>query len=130
MYLPRRLADGQPAQAIALAELARAGRLVVYTGAGLSRSEPTGLPSGAEVAYLAHARLSALFSEMPVCDAHDLTSVADAVASLPGGLAALRETVVRVAEFTTAAPNYGHRILAVLLLEGVVSALTTNWDDC
>ena len=130
MYEPRPLADGQPAHPVALAALGRAGRLVIYAGAGLSRAQPTELPSGPEVANKTYRRLARLLPTMPSCNEYDLTSVADAVASLDGGLPALRETVVKVGEFTTATPNYGHEALALLLLEGAVSVLTTNWDDC
>lgn len=130
MYKPRRIADGQPPHMVALAELGRNGRLVIYAGAGLSRAKPTELPSGPEVASRTYQRLAHLLPAMPSCDEHDLTSVADAVASLAGGLPALRETVVKVVEFTTATPNYGHRALALLLLEGAAKVLTTNWDDC
>jgi hypothetical protein len=130
MYKPRRLADGQSPHPVALAALGRDRRLVIYAGAGLSRAEPTGLPSGPEVASRTYERLARLLPAIPACDAHDLTAVADAVASLAGGLPALRETVVDVVEFTTAAPNYGHQALALLLLEGLVKVLTTNWDDC
>lgn len=115
---------------MALAALGRDRRLVIYVGAGLSRAEPTDLPSGPEVASRTYERLARLLPAIPTCDEHDLTSVADAVASLAGGLPALRETVVNVVEFTTAAPNYGHQALALLLLEGLVMVLTTNWDDC
>ena len=130
MYKPRRLAEGQSPHSVALAALGRDHRLVIYAGAGLSRAEPTGLPSGPEVARRTYDRLARLLPEIPACDQRDLTSVADAVASLAGGLTALRETVVDVVEFTTAAPNYGHQALALLLLEGLVKVLTTNWDDC
>ena len=47
-----------------------------------------------------------------------------------GGIDALRNTVVQVAEFTSADSNYGHRVLALLLLEGAIDVLTTNWDTC
>lgn len=130
MYQPRLLAEGLPPYAVGLVEFARSGRLVIYVGAGLSRAEPTGLPSGADIAHTTYQQLSALFNEMPDCDEHDLTSVANAVAGLPGAMDALRETVVGAAEFTAATPNYGHKILAMLLLEGLVTVLTTNWDDC
>jgi hypothetical protein len=115
---------------VALAALGRDRRLVIYAGAGLSRAEPTGLPSGPEVASRTYERLARLLPAIPTCDEDDLTSVADAIASLAGGLPALRETVVNVVEFTTAVPNYGHQALALLLLEGLVKVLTTNWDDC
>src|SRR5450755_2652580 len=50
MYQPRLLMDGQSPHAVGLAALARNGRLVIYAGAGLSRAQPSDLPSGAQVA--------------------------------------------------------------------------------
>lgn len=130
MYAPQPLAGGQPPQAVALASLARIGRLVVYAGAGLSRAEPSDIPVGAEIARRTYQRLAAIFDSIPPCNENDLTSVADNVASLDGGIDALRNTVVQVAEFTSADSNYGHKVLALLLLEGAIDVLTTNWDDC
>ena len=129
-HTPAAVDEGVPAYAVALAEQGRAGRLVVYAGAGLSRAEPAGLPSGAEVAKGLHHRLREAFPVLDDIDETDLTGVADAVAALDNGEDALRFTAAQVAEFTTAKPTYGHRVLALLLLEGIVDALTTNWDDC
>ena len=52
------------------------------------------------------------------------------MAALENGTETLRKTAVAVADFTRAAPNFSHRILALLLLEGATVAITTNWDDC
>lgn len=125
------MTSGVPAYAIALAERARSrGRVAIYAGAGISVSQPTGLPTGASLAQVIHAILRTAFSSLEGVEAADLTAVADAVASLAGGGAALRETAARAAEFRTATPSYGHRMIALLLLEGVIDVLTTNWDDC
>jgi hypothetical protein len=123
---------GQPPYAVALADVAKNGRLVVYTGAGLSRGHPTDIPAGAEVARRCHERLVNLLGAdaLDGADPSNLTSVADVVAALDGGLDLLRRTAVGVAEFTTADPNFGHEALALLLLEGLVLTITTNWDDC
>lgn len=129
-YQGATIGAGVPPYAVALAERGRAGRLVIYAGAGLSRAEPAGLPSGAEVAERIYHRLHEAFPEIAGCDPRDLPAVADAVVALPNGEEALRLTAVRVAEFTTATPTYGHRVLALLLLEGVLDVLTTNWDNC
>jgi hypothetical protein len=93
-------------------------------------AQPTGLPSGAALAETIWGRLRTAFPILDGVDASDLTAVADAVATLPGGEDALRETAARSAEFRTARPSYGHQVIAHLLLEGVVDVLTTNWDDC
>ncbi|MGC5172099.1 SIR2 family protein [Microbacterium sp. DT81.1] len=76
------------------------------------------------------ARLSPAFPILDDIDATDLPAVADAIAGLEGGESALLQAIVGVAEFTTATPNYAHKLLSVLMLEGVVDVLTTNWDNC
>jgi hypothetical protein len=130
LYKPKRIADGIPPYAVALAEIGRAGRLAIYAGAGLSLAEPAGLPTGPMVAKRLYERLQGAFPQIEDVDPEDLTAVADAVAALESGEDALRFTVVEVAEFTSAVPTYGHQVLALLVLEGVVDVLTTNWDDC
>lgn len=132
MYDAGPIGGGQLPYSLALADVAQHGRLVIYTGAGLSRDDPTGIPPGAEVARRCHGRLADLLGDGALEDANpsNLTSVADAVAALDGGLDLLRRTAVGVAEFTTADSNFGHEVLALLLLEGLVVAITTNWDDC
>ncbi len=77
-----------------------------------------------------HARLKAAFPVLDSIDEGDLVAMSDAIAALAGGEEALRLTAVEAAEFTTAAPTYGHAVLAALLLEGVLDVLTTNWDNC
>ncbi len=127
---PAAIDSGLPAYAVATAQRARTGRVTIYAGAGLSRAEPAGLPTGAEVAEQIHARLKDAFPALNGVDQRDLVAIADAVAELTGGEEALRLVAVQAAEFTTATPTYGHHILALLLLEGVVDVLTTNWDNC
>lgn len=129
-HQPSAIDSELPPYAVALAQRARSGRLVIYAGAGLSFAEPAGLPSGAEVAKRLHARLKGAFPPLAGVDHDDLVAIADAVAGLPGGEEALRLTAVEVAEFTTAAPTCGHVTLALMLLEGVIDVLTTNWDNC
>lgn len=130
VHAPLPINVGADAYAVALAERGRSGSLAVYAGAGLSRAEPAGIPTGRAIAERLVARLSGAFPTLASVDATDLPSVADAVASLEGGEEALLQATVRVAEFTTATPTYGHRVLAVLLLEGLTDVLTTNWDNC
>ena len=132
MYEPKPMGHGQPVFAVSLAEMAAHGRLVLYTGAGLSRGKPSEIPVGAEVARRVHARLVDLLGAEVLAgsDPSNLVSVADVVASTPGGIDLVRRTAVGVAEFTTADPNFGHEVIALLLLEGAVATITTNWDDC
>lgn len=130
VYEPAAIVAGVPPYAVALAERARGGGLAIYAGAGVSRAEPAGLPTGAQAAQRIHSRLRGAFPVLADVDDTDLVAIADAVAMLDGGEEALRFSAVQVAEFTTATPTYGHCILALLLLEGVVDVLTTNWDNC
>lgn len=105
-------------------------RIAIYAGAGASAAQPTGLPLGAALARVIHAQLLTAFPSLDGVDPDDLIAVADSVALLPGGGDALRQTAAKSAEFRSATPSYGHRVIAQLLLEGVVEVLTTNWDDC
>jgi hypothetical protein len=106
--------------------------LVVCAGAGLSRAAPAGLPSGATLGERLDQRLESLIQgyESPVHSA-DLIAVADAGANLEGGEPALRSEVLKLADFSDAEPNHGHKVVAELLCEGGVSLLLLwNWDTC
>ena len=132
VHLAKAMCEGQSAVAVELAEVAATGRLAIYAGAGLSRSSPTAMPSGAEVAQRCYARLVDLLGPDSLSGAEpgDLVSVADAVESHGQDANHVRRTAVGVADFTSARPNFGHGVLALLILEGVVVVITTNWDDC
>ena len=131
MYKPDAMSNGQPAFAVELAEVARQKPLAIYAGAGLSQASPTDIPGGAEVARRCHARLvDALGPDVLDCnDPSNLTSVADAAAKV-SGVDLIRHIAASVADFTLARPNFSHEVLALLLLEGMVVVITTNWDDC
>lgn len=103
---------------------------MVYLGAGVSLAQPTGLPTGPALATAIHARLKVAFHVLDAVNPTDLVAVADAVASLPGGEEALRQTAAQSADFKTAKPAYAHRTIAHLMLEGAIDVLTTNWDNC
>ncbi|MGL5829104.1 MAG: SIR2 family protein, partial [Angustibacter sp.] len=68
--------------------------------------------------------------DLSAVDEWDLLQVADAVAAQPRGIQLLRQTVLDVADFSSAHPNYAHEVLALLLCEGAVTVLETNYDDC
>ena len=132
MYRPGVVSTGQGSLAVRLAEMAYNGRLAIYAGAGLSRAFPTNMPDGREVARRCYERIRGLLraDALDTADSSNLTSVADVVAALEQGADLVRHTAVDVADFTSARPNFGHEILALLLLEGTVVVITTNWDDC
>ena len=135
MYKPEAMGTAAGArEAARLAGIAVDGRLVVYAGAGISMADPTRLPSGAEIAERCHRKLADELDSaaLDAADSSDLASVADAVADggSPEDVEHVRRTAVGVAGFTTAAPGFGHEVLALLMLESIVEVITTNWDDC
>lgn len=77
-----------------------------------------------------HMQLKTAFHVLETVEASDLVAVADAVAALPGGEDALRQTSAKSADFKSAKPGYAHKVLAHLMLEGAIDVLTTNWDNC
>ena len=125
------MGNGQPPIAVQLAEVARHRPLSIYAGAGLSQANPTNIPAGAQLAQLCHDRLSEFLGPgvFDCADPTSLTSISDAAAQ-NAGIDLVRLTAVAVADFTSARPNFSHRVLALLLLEGIVVAITTNWDNC
>ena len=112
---------------VVLAAEARDGRLAICAGAGISI--PAGLPDGPELARRLHQRFQRV-TGYQCATPDDLLSVADAAAGLPDGLAAVQRVVVELAPFADASPQLAHRLLAVLLAEGALRLLLTNWDDC
>ena len=131
MYEPDAMGNRQPAFAVELAEVARQRPLAIYAGAGLSQASPTDIPDGAEIARRCYDRLlDTLGPDGLDCeDPSSLTSVSDAAAQ-KYSVELIRRIAVSVAGFTSARPNFSHEVLALLLLEGVVVVITTNWDDC
>jgi hypothetical protein len=106
------------------------GKLVIYAGAGISVSPPTGLPSASGLAAAIHLQLKDAFPILAAVKTSDLLAIADAVAALPDGEDVLRQTSAKSADFKSAKPGYAHRVLAHLMLEGAIDILTTNWDNC
>lgn len=122
--------EAVPAVVQALALKAKSGRLVIYAGAGVSAAAPTDLPVGPQLAERAAAWLSGRVAGLRPYDDQNLLDVADAVEAKPGGRDLLQEALTELAEFGVADPNYAHRAIALLLVEGAAVVLTTNWDDC
>ncbi len=109
--------------------MAHLGRLTIYAGAGLSAADPTSLPGAAALASRIWRHLSSVFPLDGVSE-WDLLAVADAVAEQPSGTALLRRTVLEVADMTGAPFNYAHEVISLLLCEGAVTVLETNYDNC
>jgi hypothetical protein len=114
----------QPA-ILTLVDAAERGRLCICAGAGLSRGA---IPDGARLAQLLHEELAKRMAGYSCGSPDNLLDVADAAGALPGGLEALQRIVLRLAEFDTADPQLEHRLLALLVCEGALRLLVTNWD--
>ena len=132
MYTPDLVWEPAPGLEEALAQQAIERGLVVVAGAGISAAEPTGLPSGGGTAELLVERLHLLGKEQLVahCDPRDLLCVADAIEAQAGGGDLLQGMLRQAAAWLTATPDFGHKALAVLVAEGLVHLVLTNWDDC
>ena len=121
------LSEPVNAAVVVLADEARNGRLVICAGAGLSFG--SGIPGGEALAELLHRRFESVAGYS--CDHPEkLLAVADAAASLSDGLAAVQRAVLELAPFSTAHPQEEHELLALLVAEGALRLLLTNWDDC
>lgn len=106
------------------------GRLVVYTGAGLSLAEPAAGPRGSELADRLRPVVAQILGvdEIDLGD-DDLEHLASRVAGqAPDKMAELRRRAADSAPFCAMEPNYGHEAVALLMREGLVKAVTVNWD--
>lgn len=129
-YMPRTLGDDRPSEVVALASTARQGKLVLYVGAGLSAAPPSNGPLGNAVAELLIPFVAHSLSE-PVEDLNGLTleRLADRVEAKGGAaLAHLRRAATQTFDFAGMEPNYGHRVVALLMREGLARVLSANWD--
>lgn len=120
----------QPHAVALAARIVSSRKVVIYAGAGISRAQPTNLPMGANLAATLHRQLKIAFPVLDNVEPQDLLAIADAVAALPNGEEALRETSANSFNFTNAKLGYAHKVLAHLMLEGAIDILTTNWDNC
>jgi hypothetical protein len=132
VHVPRATREPVEPAVATLGAVASQGALVICAGAGVSKGEPAGLPLGRELAQIVHARLRDRLGDSALAGAEptELLSVANTVAALPGGEALLQTTLLEAANYTGADPNYGHVVLALMLLEGAAEVMVTNYDDC
>ena len=119
-----------PDTAVTLADSAARNRLAIYAGAGVSVGDPTGLPTGAELAVLLRSRFGDEIPALTECNESDLLAVADTIDGHTTGQGIVQQAVCQLADFTTAEPGFSHHVLAFLLLEGAIQLFTTNWDTC
>ena len=113
-----------------LVEQAKARRLVLYIGAGVSAAPPTNGPMGASVAdRLRPAAATKLGCAVEDLQDDTLEELASKIATLGDeALADLRLRAAVAYDFAGLEPNFGHRVIALLMREGLVKAITVNWD--
>ena len=107
------------------------GKVALILGAGCSFESPTQLPLAGKCSEEAHRKLVAdgLIESGECTEPWDLSALADLVKRKSKG--SQRELVSRLPtrEFRNATPNIGHKIAAVLMLEGAISSVVTlNFD--
>jgi hypothetical protein len=121
--IPSPLSATNDVRIVGLTPRARDGRLVLCVGAGASLD--AGLPSGPGLAHALLDRLAAHGINLPGVNHDDLVAVSDAAVA-KGSLPEVQEIAVDVAPFTSAIPSSAHRLIALLLLEGVAAVMSTN----
>jgi hypothetical protein len=113
-----------------VARAAYDGHLVLYAGAGLSMASPACGPRGPQIAD----RLRPFVAEIigaPVSEVAetDLESLAARVErDAPQRMADLKARAAEAADFRAMEPNYGHEMVALMLREGALQAISVNWD--
>jgi hypothetical protein len=124
------LGEDPRADVAELVQQARQGRLGLYTGAGLSLAEPAAGPRGRQVAdTLLPVVAELLGADEKEIAGDDLESLAARVAAAAADkMGELRRRAADAAPFCAMEPNYGHEAVALLMREGLVRALTVNWD--
>jgi hypothetical protein len=121
-----------PAWVQTLALAAWEQRLLLCAGAGVSMPDPTGLPSGDEVAKRLARQLHDLSfdTQVEACTEGDLMCLADEMEKVEGGKDLLQELLPTTADYQTASPNSSHAVLALLVVDELATLALTNWDTC
>lgn len=132
MHQLKLMSEAPPPAVLALAWRAAEAPLVLCVGAGVSKGDPSGLGLGAEVSRKTYDSLRVTLgpSQLEGVDPDNLLSLADKVEILNGGRDLLQALLPGIDRFTSAMPNISHQVLSALALEGAVSILSTNWDNC
>ncbi len=105
-------------------------RLVLYLGAGLSVPWPACGPCGNELADKLRPIVAELLGVTEAdLEEPDLESLAARFErEAPGRLGELKDRAAQAWRFKDMEPTYGHQVVALLLREGLVRAVSTNWD--
>ena len=106
------------------------GKVVLVTGAGVSKEPPTDIPLASACSQSAHDQLvfDGVIKAGDCADPRDLSALADVVRSVTGKQ---RELAIRLPHeaMRNAAPNEGHLIAIALMVEGAISnIITLNYD--
>ncbi len=119
-------------QAVTVALSAAEKRVVICVGSGVSRAKPSSLLLGAAVAERIYDQVRSMLGPVSLegAERDNLLSVANAIERLDGGRALLQALLPKIDRFTSAKPNFSHHVLAALALEGAISIVSTNWDNC
>ena len=129
-YRPKPLSEAPVPAVAALVDDGRRDRLILYLGAGLSIPSPACGPSGNDVADKLRPIVAELLSVMEAdLREPDLESLAARFEhDAPERLDQLKGRAAQVWHFRDMEPAYGHEIVALLLREGLVRAVSANWD--
>jgi len=123
-----RMGDTLDPMFIELAEFARAGRLTIYTGAGLSTAAPSSVPGGTGIVELMRDVLERQGIETKKADGSTQTLEAVADAAFDAGLLPGMKEVAAALSVFHRKPNIGHELAAILVSEGFIRLLSANWD--
>lgn len=130
VYLQGPLSKSPTKDVSALATQLRDGKLVIYSGAGLSMAAPSHGPSGPALAAALQSIVAEAIGMLPGGPAAEsLEGLTQRVATVnPEALPAIKERAAEAFRFVDMVPNYGHRAIALLMREGYLSSITANWD--
>lgn len=133
MYQPKHLKESTSVSITHVAQRVSSKSVVIVVGAGVSIPPPTSLPSGNDIATTLKDKLSrtGLAKYVNESTPDDLLDIVDAVVSPSSdALQVVQKMILESFEFTTAPWNYAHLAITLLMAEGVIQVLSTNWDTC
>jgi DNA-binding CsgD family transcriptional regulator len=129
-YQPSPISDVPERRVTRLVQAAKQRRLVLYIGAGISMGPPSCGPAGPALADVLRPFVARMLGvdEVEVADL-SLEALAERVAvEVPDRLDELRELAAVAFDFRGIEPNFGHEMVALLIRERLVEAITVNWD--
>lgn len=114
-----------------LVSAASNGGLVLFLGAGVSAAPPSSGPMGSAVADRIRSTVAGwLAVEANTLEGLKLEALAThAYQASPANRGRMQTLLAESLGFREMSPNYAHRVAALLLREGAVQVVTTNWDQ-